>query len=228
MRLQPWRQRGRSIGWCRTQRVGSAVLGADSEMRAVDGSVEKIASAAVAEGSSDVVHIGIDGPCSGGGGQWRWHLWHRRCYGQRMGRQSQWRRLYVERREKEITPSPSSLRNSALHRLFTAFLIRLAGCGDGIRNALKQGLWRWVLWRRVLGDEGSGGKGLDTRGSDSEGSHRGDVRFPVGFGGGQAQSRQAQSPLRGSPRSPRLCSDGSFGRLERRCWLMLLGDGRRA
>jgi hypothetical protein len=43
----------------------------------------------------------------------------------------------VERREKKIIPSLSYLNNSASHRLFTAFLVRLAGGARGSVNSLE-------------------------------------------------------------------------------------------
>jgi hypothetical protein len=68
-----------------------------------------------------------------------------------------------------------------LHRLFAAFLVRLAGAGKGIG--------------KELGSEGSGSEGpgrecFGTGGLDSEGSGRGDGDFAHGGGGLLGESEE--------------------------------------
>ncbi len=184
-------------------RAGFATSGADSDTSAVGWGVEKIAGAAVGQGSSGVVHIGVDGPCSEGGNgsgirgisDVTGSVWGNRAGGGGVLWRGERRRLY---------PSPLSLNNSASHHLSIAFLVRLAGGGDGISEELGsedsggrcsdgECSGSECLGGECSGGECSGGKcsgdecldgeGLDTGGSDSEGSGRGDVKFPLGCGG---------------------------------------------
>jgi hypothetical protein len=77
-----------------------------------------------------------------------------------------------ERRRSSF--SPSSLRSSASHCLFTAFLVHFAGGGKGTgKEPGSEG----------SGSEGSGSGGSDSEGSGCEGSGRGDGDFASGGGG---------------------------------------------
>ncbi len=96
---------------------------------AIGGGVRRSASAAVGEGGTGVVLIGVDGLGSGGdgGGGVRGvgsEIGVER--GDKTGSGGEWRR--GERRR--LPSSPSSLNSFALHRLFIAFLVRFAGGGD--------------------------------------------------------------------------------------------------
>ncbi len=96
---------------------------------AIGGGVRRSAGAAVGEGGTGVVLIGVDGLGSGGdgGGGIRGvggELGVER--GDKTGGGGKWRR--GERRR--LPSSPSSLNSSASHRLFIAFLVRFAGGGD--------------------------------------------------------------------------------------------------
>ncbi len=94
-------------------RAESTTSGVDSNMRAVDRGVEKIAGAAVGQGNSGVVHIGVDGPCSKGGNGSGISDVTDCVWGDRAGGGGVlWR---GERRR--LSPAPLSLNNSSLHRL---------------------------------------------------------------------------------------------------------------
>jgi hypothetical protein len=80
--------------------------------------------------------------------------------------------LRGERRRS--SPSPKSFSSSALHPLFTAFLVRIAGAGKGTGKELGS---------VGSGSEGLGSECLGTGGLDSEGSGRRDGDFARGGGG---------------------------------------------
>jgi hypothetical protein len=69
-----------------------------------------------------------------------------------------------------FSPSPWSLNNSASHRLFIAFLIRLAGSGEGVSKELaSEDSGGGCLGSECSGNVGWGRKDSDTGCSDSEG-----------------------------------------------------------
>jgi hypothetical protein len=134
IRLQPWEGGGGPSAVTRNcigSASSSAASGVDGEARAIGGGVKRSVGAAVGEGGSGVARIGVDGPCSGGySGRGVYSIGD--VIGverdDRAGRGGEsWR---GERRR--VSSSPLFLNSSASHCLFTAFLVRFAGGGDGI------------------------------------------------------------------------------------------------
>jgi hypothetical protein len=114
---------------CTGSAYSSAASGAGGGATAIGGGVRRSAGAAVGEGGTRVVLIGVDGLRSGGdgGGGVRGvggELGVER--GDKTGGGGEWRR--GERRK--LPSSPSSLNSSSLYRLIIAFLVRFAGGGD--------------------------------------------------------------------------------------------------
>jgi hypothetical protein len=109
----------------------SVASGADGEARAVGGDVKRSVGTAVGKGGSGVVRIGVDGPCfrsdNGGGIRGISDVVSVERGDRTCGGGETWR---GERRK--VSSSPSFLRSSASHRLFTALLVRFAGGGDGV------------------------------------------------------------------------------------------------
>jgi hypothetical protein len=116
--------------------------------------------------------------------------------------------------------SPASLSSSALHRLFTTFLVSLAGGGEGTCEE--------------LGSKGFGSEGLGTEGSDSEGLGRGDGDFSC-WGGGAAgvaaKGTNVATALASSvtvKRDSSSVDDGGIGKMEQRQRLVVIEGDKRA
>ncbi len=91
--------------------------------------MRKSAGAVVGEGGSGVARIGEDGLGGDvvGGVRGSGNVMGD-CWGDSAeGRGDPWRG-----KRRSVSPSPSPLNSSASHRLFTAFLVRFAGGGEGI------------------------------------------------------------------------------------------------